>query len=115
MMNTFLQQVFAITNGGIWQVICFSGLTIGTSISAFVSVKITQIFHENPSASGMFSSWMITLAAIIFTASSYPPITFIALTFFTIFAIAVFGIRRVLSASIGGYTHAGMVTGVLGI
>lgn len=113
-LNQYLQYRFNLKIGSVFQLLTFSSLTIGSALSAFVSAAFNSIFKDNNFSNGFVCFGLATLFYLIFGASTNIWVTILATGSATTMILAVLGIRRILSMTLGGYGMTGMITGILG-
>lgn len=113
-LNPYLQARFKVAIGSTTQLIAFAALTVGTALSAFVSAGFNEIFKDNNSLNGLTCFALSFLCYLLFGLTNNVVVTIIAIGCGTTFVLAIIGIRRIMSMTVGGYELSGFVTGVLG-
>jgi len=113
-LNQFLQVRFKINVGSVLQLLAFCSLTLGTAAAAFVSATFNMVFKHNNFFNGFMCFSMAAISFVVFAYSTNISITIIVTGSATTMLVAVLGIRRVLSMTLGGYHMTGVITGILG-
>lgn len=79
-----------------------------------MSAGFNQLFQDNNSINGVVCFLLAGACYLVFGLSQNIWLTIVVIGAATTFILAVLGIRRILSMTLGGYSLSGLVTGVLG-